>query len=221
MDKVIKVWVKYYPVFLKGLWGTMWLAMVTLLAGTILGLIVAFLRMSKFKPASAVAAVYIQILRGTPILLQLYFFWILLPKVMPFNMSDLACIVVALIINASAYIAEIVRAGIAAVDPGQWEAGRSIGLTEIHLMQKIIMPQAVKNILPALGNEFIMIVKDTSLASTFFIGDLMTQCLLIKGTTYLTMEPLIMVAVVYFAVTFILTKLLGVFERRLRRGDIR
>ncbi|MBR3033859.1 MAG: ABC transporter permease subunit, partial [Firmicutes bacterium] len=81
MDKVIKVWVKYYPVFLKGLWGTMWLAMVTLLAGTILGLIVAFLRMSKFKPASAVAAVYIQILRGTPILLQLYFFWILLPKV--------------------------------------------------------------------------------------------------------------------------------------------
>ena len=83
------------------------------------------------------------------------------------------------------------------------------------------VPQAVKNILPALGNEFIMIVKDTSLASTFFIGDLMTQCLLIKGTTYLTMEPLIMVAVVYFVLTFVLSKLLAVFERRLRRGDIR
>ena len=88
-------------------------------------------------------------------------------------------------------------------------------------MLKVVMPQAVKNILPALGNEFIMIVKDTSLASTFFIGDLMTQCLLVKGTTYLTMEPLIMVAVIYFVVTFILTKLLAVFERRLRRGDIR
>ena len=88
-------------------------------------------------------------------------------------------------------------------------------------MTQIILPQAIKNILPALGNEFIMIVKDTSLASTFFIGDLMTQVLLIKGTTYLTLEPLIMVAVVYFVLTFVLTKLLGFFERRMRRGDIR
>ena len=219
MDKVIKVWVKYYPVFLKGLWGTMWLAMVTLLAGTILGLIVAFLRMSKFKPASAVAAVYIQILRGTPILLQLYFFWILLPKVMPFNMSDLACIVVALIINASAYIAEIVRAGIAAVDPGQWEAGRSIGLTEIHLMQKIIMPQAVKNILPALVNQFISCIKETSLASVFFVRELTTAYKTVQASTFLAIQPLLISGMIYLVVTTVLSFVAGRIEGRLKASD--
>ena len=219
MDKVIKVWVKYYPVFLKGLWGTMWLAMVTLLAGTILGLIVAFLRMSKFKPASAVAAVYIQILRGTPILLQLYFFWILLPKVMPFNMSDLACIVVALIINASAYIAEIVRAGIAAVDPGQWEAGRSIGLTEVHLMQKIIMPQAVKNILPALVNQFISCIKETSLASVFFVRELTTAYKTVQASTFLAIQPLLISGMIYLVVTTVLSFVAGRIEGRLKASD--
>ena len=219
MDKVIKVWVKYYPVFLKGLWGTMWLAMVTLLAGTILGLIVAFLRMSKFKPASAVAAVYIQILRGTPILLQLYFFWILLPKVMPFNMSDLACIVVALIINASAYIAEIVRAGIAAVDPGQWEAGRSIGLTEVHLMQKIIMPQAVKNILPALVSQFISYIKETSLASVFFVRELTTAYKTVQASTFLAIQPLLISGMIYLVVTTVLSFVAGRIEGRLKASD--
>ncbi|MBR2099010.1 MAG: amino acid ABC transporter permease [Firmicutes bacterium] len=219
MDKVIKVWVKYYPVFLKGLWGTMWLAMVTLLAGTILGLIVAFLRMSKFKPASAVAAVYIQILRGTPILLQLYFFWILLPKVMPFNMSDLACIVVALIINASAYIAEIVRAGIAAVDPGQWEAGRSIGLTEVHLMQKIIMPQAIKNILPALVSQFIACIKETSLASVFFVRELTTAYKTVQASTFLAIQPLLISGMIYLVVTTVLSFVAGRIEGRLKASD--
>ena len=107
------------------------------------------------------------------------------------------------------------------MDIGQTEAARSLGLSQRLTMTQIILPQAIKNILPALGNEFIMIIKDTSLASTFFIGDLMTQVLLIKGTTYLTMEPLIMVAVVYFVLTFVLSKLLGMFERRMRRGDVR
>ncbi len=116
---------------------------------------------------------------------------------------------------------EIIRSGILAVDIGQTEAARSLGMSHRLTMTQIILPQAIKNILPALGNEFIMIIKDTSLASTFFIGDLMTQVLVVKGATYLTIEPLIMVAVIYFALTFVLTKLLGVFERRLRRGDVR
>ena len=85
----------------------------------------------------------------------------------------------------------------------------------------MVLPQAVKNILPALGNEFIMITKDTSLASTFFIGDLMTQCLLIKGATYLTIEPLLIIGIIYFIVTFVLSKVVSAYERRLRRGDIR
>ena len=219
MDKIIKILAKYYPVFLKGLGGTMWLAGVTLLAGTVLGLLVAFLRMSKFKPLSGLTAVYIQILRGTPILLQLYFFWILLPKVLPFEMSDTACIIVALIINASAYIAEIVRAGIAAVDPGQWEAGRSIGLTEIHLMQKIIMPQAVKNILPALVNQFIACIKETSLASVFFIRELTTAYKTVQASTFLTIQPLLISGLIYLIVTTVLSFEAGRIEGRLKASD--
>ena len=219
MDKIIKILAKYYMVFLKGLWGTMWLASVTLVCGTVLGLLVAFLRMSKFKPVSAVAATYIQILRGTPILLQLYFFWILLPKVMPFNMSDLACIVVALIINASAYIAEIVRAGISAVDPGQWEAGRSIGLTEIHLMQKIIMPQAIKNILPALVNQFISCIKETSLASVFFVRELTTAYKTVQASTFLAIQPLLISGMIYLVVTTVLSFAARRIEGRLKASD--
>ena len=219
MDKIIKVWSKYNMVFLKGLWGTMWLATITLILGTVLGLIIAFLRMSKFKPLSAVTAVYIQILRGTPILLQLYFFWILLPKVAPFQMSDLACIVVALIINASAYIAEIVRAGIAAVDPGQWEAGRSIGLTEVHLMQKIIMPQAIKNILPALVSQFIACIKETSLASVFFIRELTTAYKTVQASTFLALQPLIISGIIYLIVTTVLSFAAGRIEGRLKASD--
>ena len=124
MDKIIKILVRFYPVFLKGLGGTLWLAAATVLFGTVLGLVIAILRMSRIRVFNAVAGVYIEILRGTPILLQLYFFWLMLPKIMPFQMSDTAAILVALIINASAYISEIIRAGIAAVDPGQWEAAR-------------------------------------------------------------------------------------------------
>ena len=150
MDKIIKILVRFYPVSLKGLGGTLWLAAATVLFGTVLGLVIAILRMSRIRVFNAAAGVYIEILRGTPILLQLYFFWLMLPKIMPFQMSDTAAILVALIINASAYISEIIRAGIAAVDPGQWEAARSLGLSETNMMRKIILPQAVKNILPAL-----------------------------------------------------------------------
>ena len=115
----------------------------------------------------------------------------------------------------------MIRSGIQAVDYGQTEAALSLGLTKTQNFFSVVLPQAVKNILPALGNEFIMIIKDTSLASTFFIGDLMTQYVLIKGTTYLPIEPLVIVGAIYFAVTFILSKVFGFFERRMRHGEAR
>ena len=123
---------------------------------------------------------------------------------------------IVLIINSSAYVSEIIRSGIEAVDIGQMEAARSLGLTQRTAMLSIILPQAVKNILPALGNEFIMVVKETSLASTFFVGELMTAYLKVKGYTYLTMECLAIVGVLYFAMTFILSKLLKGMERRMK-----
>lgn len=209
----------YSMTFLKGLWGTLWLSALTVFFGTLLGMLIALMRMGKSKILRGFADIYIEILRGTPILLQLYFFWIGLPKIMPFELTDTQCILAALIVNASAYISEIIRAGINAVDKGQWEAARSIGLTETHVMTRIILPQAVKNILPALCNEFISTVKGTSLASVFFVGELMTSYKSVQSATFLALESLTIVGIIYFVLNFVLSKLLVLLERRLTISD--
>lgn len=219
MEKVIKLLEKYYPVYLSGLWGTLWISAATVLFGALLGMLVALLRMSRNKLLSGAARIYVEILRGTPILLQLYFFWIGLPKLVPFELSDTQCIVAALAVNASAFISEIIRAGIAAVDKGQWEAARSIGLSETHVMMHVILPQAIKNILPALCNEFISTVKGTSLASVFFVGELMTSFKTVQSATFLALQSLTIVGVIYFALNYVLSRLLQDFERRLTVSD--
>ena len=219
MEKVGKLLVKYYPVYLSGLWGTLWISAVTVLFGALLGVLVALMRMSRFKLLRGISKAYIEVMRGTPILLQLYFFWIGLPKLVPFELSDTQCIVAALAVNASAFISEIIRAGIGAVDKGQWEAARSIGLSESHVMTHVIFPQAVKNILPALCNEFISTVKGTSLASVFFVGELMTSFKTVQSATFLALQSLTIVGVIYFVLNFVLSRLLGVLERRLTVSD--
>lgn len=219
MGKIVKLLAKYYPVYLSGLWGTLWISAVTVLLGLVLGMLVALMRMSRSKLLNAGSGVYIEVLRGTPILLQLYFFWIGLPKLVPFELSDTQCIVVALAVNASAFISEIIRAGIAAVDKGQWEAARSIGLSETHVMMHVILPQAVKNILPALCNEFISTVKGTSLASVFFVGELMTSFKTVQSATFLALQSLTIVGVIYFILNFVLSRLLKILERRLMVSD--
>ena len=219
MEKFIKVWLKYYPVYLSGLWGTLWISGVTVLLGALLGMVIALVRMSKMKALKKVVDLVVEILRGTPILLQLYFFWIALPKIVSFELSDTQCIVAALVVNASAFISEIIRAGIAAVDRGQWEAARSIGLSETHVLTRVILPQAIKNILPALCNEFISTVKGTSLASVFFVGELMTSFKTVQSATFLALQSLTIVGVIYFVLNFVLSRLLGVLERRLTVSD--
>ena len=217
---MLKLWNKYNPVFLNGLKGTLWISAVVLVVGCVLGLIVSLIRMTKFKPVKWIGSVYIEILRGTPVLLQLYFFWIGLPKLLPMlELTDTQCILVALIINASAYISEIFRAGIAAVDRGQFEAARSLGMSEFHVMTRVILPQAIKNILPALGNEFISTIKGTSLASVFFVGELMTAQKTIQSATFLALESLAIVGIIYFVLSFGLSKLLQLLERRLKASE--
>lgn len=219
MTKLVNLWIKYYPVFLRGLGGTLALAGITVFFGSILGVLIAMMRMSKLRGLRGIAGVYTAVLRGTPILLQLYFFWLGLPKIVPIKLSDTTCIIVALVVNSSSYVSEIIRAGIGAVDKGQWEAARSIGLSESHVMRKVIMPQAIKNILPALGNEFIVMVKETSLASVFFVGELMTAYQSVQSTTFLAIQSLTIVGIIYLALTCVLSKCVSLFEGRLRVSD--
>ena len=183
--------------------------------GTVLGILVALLRMSRFRGASTLARLYTEVLRGTPVLLQLYFFWIGLPKLLPFSLSDTACILGALVVNSSSYISEIIRAGIGAVDQGQWEAARSLGLSEGHVLARVVLPQAVRNILPALGNQFIQMVKETSLASVFFVGELMTSYKTVQSATFLALQPLAIVGVIYLLMNVVLSRLVAQMERRL------
>ncbi len=215
MVKIIGLLEKYYAVFLSGIWGTLWISVVVVLLGTLLGIVVALMRMGKVKILSWISDAYVEVLRGTPVLLQLYLFWLAMPD----QVSETVSIIVALIINSSAYISEIIRAGIGAVDKGQWEAAKSLGLSSKNMMTRIILPQATKNILPALCNEFISTVKGTSLASVFFVGELMTSFKTVQSATWLGLESLIIVGVIYFVMNFILSRLLRILERRLAVSD--
>lgn len=219
LQSIINLWGKYGYVYVDGLIGTLWLAALTVFVATVLGTIIAIMKLSKIKILELITSLYIGMLRGTPILLQLYFFWLLLPKIVPFKLSDTACIVVALIVNASAYVAEVIRAGIQAVDKGQSEAAKSLGLSNWNMMRKIILPQAIKNILPALGNEYISMVKQTSLASVFFVQELMTSYKTVQSATFLAIPSLVIVGIIYLVVTSILSKGLSIFERRLNNEE--
>ena len=215
---MIAIFSRYGSVFMLGLWHTVWLSVVSVLLAAILGIFIALAKMSKFRVLSGIASCYIEVIRGTPMLLQLYFFWLALPKIFP-EISDIVCILIALVVNASAYVAEIIRAGIQAVDPGQREAAVSLGMTEQKIMRRIIFPQAIKNILPALGNEVIVMIKQTSLASTFFIGELMTAYKKVQSTTFLALEPLSIVGLIYLFLTVTLSRLTRRLELRLRANE--
>ena len=217
---MVKVWTGYWQdIIFNGLRITLQFAAVAVLMGVLLGTIVAILKMSRSKIVRFLITVYIEVIRGTPILLQLFIFVFALPQVLPaLNLTTPQWTAVALSINSSAYVSEIIRSGIQSVDKGQTEAARSLGLSGRQTMTRIVLPQAVRNILPALGNEFIMMLKETSLASTFFLGDLMTSYLLVGGATYLRFEALIIVGVIYLCLTFPLSKVVAAFERRMARG---
>lgn len=225
INNIVRVVSKYWNLFLIGTGNTLLLSAITVLFGVIIGSLLALMRISKWKigscrPLNLVATIYVEIIRGTPLLLQLYFFYFLLPMIIPALQLDKSfSIILALCLNSGAYVAEIIRAGISAVDKGQMEAARSLGLNYRQAMTKIIFPQAIKNILPALCNEFVSVIKETSLASTFFVGDLMTQFKTVNGALFLSIEPLIIVGIIYFVLTFSLSKAIAVLERRLKTSD--
>ena len=219
LNDIMAILDKYSYVFVEGIKWTLILTIITVSLGAVLGTLVAFLKMGKNKVLNIIGYFYIEVIRGTPILLQMYFFWLWLPKLLGVNMSERTSIIVALVVNSSAYIAEIIRAGIQAVDFGQREAAKSLGIRDSYMMRYVILPQAIKNILPAMGNQFIFMLKNTSLASTFFIGELMTSWCTVQTATYKPIPALMIVGIIYLLMTWSLTLLLGVYERRLAESD--
>ncbi|SHE95688.1 amino acid ABC transporter permease [Clostridium fallax] len=210
---------KYLNFFIEGAKYTLIIAILTVLLGTILGLILSLMKISKNKVLNGIASVYIEFVRGTPVLVQLYIVYYGMPS-LGIEIPDLLAGVITLSLNSGAYIAEIIRAGINAVDKGQTEAARSLGMSSFLTMRYIIIPQAFKNILPALGNEFITIIKESSIVSIIGIGELMYKSDTVKGLTGQPFEPLIVAAIMYFIMTFTLSKVLGLMERRLKTSDI-
>jgi arginine/lysine/histidine transport system permease protein len=210
---------KYYGFFIDGTSITLFLSFFGVALGVMLGVILALMKLSKNILLKSFSTAYIELVRGTPLLVQLYIIYYGLPRLVGLDFGDITLGIVAISLNSAAYVAEIIRAGILSIDKGQMEAARSLGMPHTMAMKTIIIPQAFKNILPALGNEFIVLIKESSIVSVVGIHDLMYNADTVRGNTYLPFEPLIIAALIYFVITFILSKLLGLLERRMRAGD--
>ena len=221
---------KYMDMFLEGLVCTVSLSAMTVLFGFMLALVLALMRMAKFKPLNWVAATYVEIFRATPLLVQLFIVYHVLlagldlPTWKLFGFIRFERFipgVIALSLNSGAYLSEIIRSGIQSIDGGQTEAARSLGMTHWQNMQYIVLPQAIKNILPAIANEFVTIIKESSICYTIGGQEIMSAVANVKGATFSIGEPLIIAACVYFCLTFPTSKIIAYFERRMSRGDKR
>lgn len=211
---------KYYSYFLSGTATTLFISFFGVIFGTLVGILLSLMKLSNNKILKGISSTYIEIVRGTPLILQIFLVYHGLPKIFPFLPdSRLFLGIMAVFLNSAAYVAEIIRAGIQSIDKGQMEAGRSLGMPYGMTMRYIIIPQAFKNILPALGNEFIVLIKESAIISVIGVHDLMYNADTLRGITYKPFAPLIYSGIIYFVITFSLSKLVGILERRLGLGD--
>ena len=209
--------IKYWPLFLEGATTTVLLSFFSVIVGVGCGTLMALARLSTNKFLSKAAKVYIDIIRGTPLLVQLYLVYFGLATVLDLN--DFVSGVIAVSVNTTAYIAEINRSGIQSVDKGQMEAARSMGMPKRMAMSQIILPQAMKNILPAIGNEFATLIKETSIVSLIGIHDLMYSSDTVRGATFTVFIPLLMTTFLYFVMTTTIAFFMDKLERKLQASD--
>ncbi len=219
-----------WKLLLEGLGTTLKITLLAVVLGVVLGIVLAIIRSSYDKNASkmhgagktvlsilnAIAKIYLTIIRGTPVVVQLLIMYYI---IFASSNNKLFVAVMAFGINSGAYVAEIFRSGIMSIDNGQFEAGRAMGLNFVQTMIYIIIPQAFKNVLPALANEFIVLLKETSVAGYVAMTDLTRAGNMIRGVTFSAFMPLIAVALIYLVLVMILTKLVSLLERRLRASD--
>ena len=211
---------------LEGLKNTAMIAVFGLLIGLIIGSVIAIVKLTPlnnilFKILKGAGNVYVALFRGTPIVVQLLLMHYVLFPLMGINISPVLEGIITFGMNSGAYISEIMRGGILSVDKGQMEAGRSVGLSYMQTMMRIVLPQAVKNILPTLGNEFIALIKETSVVSFITVIDIYKAFQSIANSTYEYIVPYLMLALVYLVLVIIITLLVRLLERRLRASDKR
>ena len=222
-SNIINIVVEYWPYFLRGTRNTVVLSFLAVIGGCILGMGLTMLRMSKVTILKKFACGYISLFRGVPVIVQLWIFYFQLSRIITFpeglfldmDISRLLPCLFALSCNSAAYVAEILRAGIESVDKGQMEAARSIGMPQSMAMRKIVFPQAVKNVLPAICNEFITLVKETAIIQYLGIADLMYSMGAVKSMTFMMLENYYIVGFIYFILNYFASKGVALIEKKL------
>jgi len=207
-----------YQLIINGLGTTILLSLMAAVIGVAIGSLMTYFKLSRLKLLNWIAGIYIDIIRGTPAYVQLIVIYFVIFGSININQVFIGS--VAFGINSGAYVAEIIRAGILSIDKGQTEAGRSLGLSQKQTMQFVVFPQAIKNILPALANEFIVLVKETAVVGTIGVMDLTKSMTMIQGRTY-SMFPYIVLTIIYYLFIKVLTIGLNRFEKYMRRSDVR
>ena len=219
-ENIVKLFTKYWEKFLvTGVSYTLLLAAITVAFGAVIACLLAGMKLSRIAPLRWLSTAYIEIIRGTPMLLQLYFFYFALPALIPaLNKQKFLCIAIALVCNSAAYVSEVIRSGIQSVDAGQSEAAMSLGMNSFQRTWYILVPQALKTILPALGNEFVTVIKESSIVSVIGIADLMFRTNDVIAVTYKNLECLAVAALCYFVLTFVSGRAVSLAERKLSHG---
>ena len=227
MNAILEIISKYSSMFGVAAVTTLLLSVFTVLFSFVIGSLLAVMKISSIKPLRWFANIYVEFIRGTPLLVQVFYGLPLLGVSIPSfdllgnDFSRLFAGVIALVVNSSAYVCEIVRGGILSIDSGQMEAARSIGFSKVQSMLLIIFPQTIKNILPALGNEFVSVIKNSSQVSVIGVAELMYTTNTIRSISFRSFEPLIIVSVIYFIMTFIISTAIKKIEVRLAVSDRR
>ncbi|AUM65993.1 amino acid ABC transporter permease [Brevibacillus sp. 7WMA2] len=208
----------HIPYMLEGMGITLQFTVLSVFFGFILGTILTLCKISNSKFLQVFAAFYTSIFRGTPLLVQLLLIYYAIPQLTDYQIPALFAGVLAFSLNSAAYLSETMRAGILAVDKGQWEAAKALGVPYSRMMKDIIFPQAIRNILPAIMNEFITLLKDSSLVSVIGVAEILRRADVVKGQLYIYFEPLVFAGLQYYILVMILTLLSTWLERRLRRN---
>lgn len=210
---MIDIWNTYKLLFIEGTLNTLLISFYAVVIGLLFGSVVALMSQSKVKVLRLIAFLYVRIVRGTPLLVQLFIIYFGLTSL---QITDFMAGVIAVGFNATAYIAEIIRGGIQSVDKGQKEAAYALGLSEKQSMLKVVFPQAIRFIVPAIGNEFAVLIKETSIVSYLGIRDLMFSSDTVRGITFKIFEPLFIVAIIYFILTSVIAFLVSRVDKKIQ-----